>query len=93
MVRILGFHCHGLGSVLDGGTEIPQRARHGQNKDKPSKEQLKQPWKKTEVGQERRSMRAVLRGVSCHWGLHGDWGVGSATRQLMPCLPQWKPQT
>ena len=32
MVRILGFHCHGLGSVLGWGTEIPQAVRSGQNK-------------------------------------------------------------
>ena len=30
VVRILGFHCHGLGSIPSQGTEIPQAAWHGQ---------------------------------------------------------------
>ena len=29
MVRILGFHCHGLGSASDWRTEILQAVRHG----------------------------------------------------------------
>ena len=32
MVRILGFHCHGLGSIPGQGTEIPQAAVDGQKK-------------------------------------------------------------
>ena len=32
VVRILGFHCHGSGSVPGQGTEIPQAAWHDQKK-------------------------------------------------------------
>ena len=37
MVRILGFHCHSLGSILGWRTEIPQAVRHGQGKKKKRK--------------------------------------------------------
>ena len=36
VVRIPGFHCHGLGSVPGRGTEILQAAWHGQKKKKKS---------------------------------------------------------
>ena len=32
VVRILGFHCHGLGSIFEQGTEILQAAQCGQKK-------------------------------------------------------------
>ena len=32
MVRILGFHCHGLGSILGQRTEIPQAVSMAENK-------------------------------------------------------------
>ena len=32
MVRILGFHCRGLGSILGRGTKILQARQHGQKK-------------------------------------------------------------
>ena len=32
MVRIPGFHCHGLGSIPGRGTEIPQSVQRGQKK-------------------------------------------------------------
>lgn len=32
MVKIPGFHCYGLGSIHGQGTEIPQTAGHGQEK-------------------------------------------------------------
>lgn len=75
MVRILGFHCHGLGSVPGGGTEIPRGARHGQNKDKPSKEQLKQPWKKQKLV--RRGAARVLfsGGLAVVYMGTGGWAV------------------
>ena len=34
MVRILGFHCRGLGSIPGGGTEILQATGHSQKKKK-----------------------------------------------------------
>ena len=34
VVRILGFHCYGLGSVTGQGTEIPQAAQRGKKKKK-----------------------------------------------------------
>ena len=37
MVRIPGFHCHSLGSILGRRTEIPQAVRHGQGKNKKRK--------------------------------------------------------
>ena len=38
MIRIPGFHCHGLGSVLGPGTEIPQAMWHSQKKKKKKME-------------------------------------------------------
>ena len=32
MVRVPGFHCHGLGSIPGRGTEIPQAERCGKQK-------------------------------------------------------------
>ena len=32
VVRILGFHCHGAGSIPGQGTENPQAVRRGQKK-------------------------------------------------------------
>ena len=37
VVRILGFHCHGLGSIPGQGTEIPQATWCGQKKRKKKK--------------------------------------------------------
>ena len=34
VVRILGFHCHDLGSVPGRGTEVPQAMQHEQKKKK-----------------------------------------------------------
>ena len=34
MVRIPGFHCRGLGSILHHGTEILQAVHHGKKKKK-----------------------------------------------------------
>ena len=32
MVRILGIHCHGPGSITDRGTRIPQAVQYGQQR-------------------------------------------------------------
>ena len=47
VVRILGVHCHGLGSVPGGGTEIPQALCCAQNKKKNKKKEGKKKgrWK------------------------------------------------
>ena len=37
VVRILGFHCRGLGSVPGWGTEIPQATQHSQKKKRKKK--------------------------------------------------------
>ena len=37
MVRILGFHCHGLGLVPGPRTEIPQAVQHNQKAKKKKK--------------------------------------------------------
>ena len=34
MVRVLGFHCHGPGSITGQGTEILQAVWHGKKKKK-----------------------------------------------------------
>ena len=47
VVRILGFHCHGLGSVPGGGTGIPQALCCAQNK---KKDKRKEGKKKKEDG-------------------------------------------
>ena len=47
VVRILGFHCHDLGSTPSQGTEIPQAAWYGQNKKQTNKQKLLQFMSKT----------------------------------------------
>ena len=40
MVRILGFHCHGLGLVPGPRTEIPQAVWHSQKAKKKKKKKI-----------------------------------------------------
>ena len=46
VVRILGFHCHGLGSIPGGGTGIPQALCCAQNKKKDKRKEGKKKRKK-----------------------------------------------
>ena len=43
MVRILGFHCRGPGSIPGQGNEIPQAVQHGQKKKKKKKKKKMVP--------------------------------------------------
>ena len=51
-VRILGFHCHGSGSVPGHGTEIPQAAWHDQKKRKKNPQKTKRKPKCTVFAKE-----------------------------------------
>ena len=53
VVRILGFHCRGKGSIPGQGTEIPQTAQLGQKKKKRGREgERRQEYHQEEITKE-----------------------------------------
>ena len=51
-VRILGFHCHGLGSIPGWGSEVPQTTRHSQKKKEKRERETGKKKRERETGKQ-----------------------------------------
>ena len=65
VVRILGFHCHGLGSIPGGGTGIPQALCCAQNKKKDKRKEGKKKRKMERRKEERERKTAGGNDLQC----------------------------